>query len=149
MEKIISGGQTGVDRAALDFAIENGIPHGGWCPKGRRAEDGPLPLRYKLEETASAEYDARTRKNVEDSDGTLVIFRGELKGGTAYTAEYCQAIRKSHFLVDLDVLIDRKAVETWLVKNKIAVLNVAGPRESQSPGIYNLAKALLEDFQFV
>ncbi|PSQ85488.1 MAG: molybdenum cofactor carrier, partial [Bacteroidetes bacterium QH_2_63_10] len=85
MRKIISGGQTGVDRAALDAALAFNVPVGGWCPKGRRAEDGQIPDRYPLEETPSEAYEQRTAWNVRDSDGTLIITDGSLEGGTALT----------------------------------------------------------------
>ena len=83
--KIISGGQTGVDRGALDAAIALGVPHGGWCPHGRLAEDGIIPARYQLRQTDSPEYHVRTEKNVQDSDATLILYRGEMKGGTKLT----------------------------------------------------------------
>jgi hypothetical protein len=81
LQRIVSGGQAGVDRAALDWAIARGIPHGGWCPAGRIAEDGMIPERYQLRETASPGYRERTRRNVEDSDGTLILNLGELDAG--------------------------------------------------------------------
>src|SRR5262245_54833883 len=92
--KIISGGQSGVDRAALDVALELGIPCGGWCPKGRRAEDGPLPDRYPLDETQTSFYPERTRRNVRDSDGTLILADGAAKGGTALTIELAEQMQK-------------------------------------------------------
>ncbi|MCX7173435.1 MAG: putative molybdenum carrier protein [Proteobacteria bacterium] len=85
--KIVSGGQTGVDRAALDWAVQQGIPHGGWCPKGRIAEDGAIDSRYELQETNSAKYPQRTKQNIIDSDGTLILNSGELDGGSLETRE--------------------------------------------------------------
>src|SRR5438445_1429872 len=93
-EKVISGGQTGVDRAALDVALELGVPAGGWCPKGRKAEDGSLAPRYPLTETPSEEYWQRTEWNVRDSDGTLVLTRGAPTEGTAYTIEVAKKLGK-------------------------------------------------------
>ena len=102
ISKIVSGGQTGVDRAALDWALENDIPHGGWCPRGRRAEDGRLHHRYALRETDSSDYSQRTKKNVEDTDGTLIINSGDLSGGTAKTASYARSVHKPLMIVGLE-----------------------------------------------
>lgn len=144
---VISGGQTGVDRAALDAAMELGLPHGGWCPLGRRAEDGRLPSRYLLRETDSPRYDVRTRQNVLDSDATLVLFRQTLSGGTELT--YRLALREGRPCLAVDLgpsiegLPDAAATRDWIKRLKIRRLNVAGPRESQRPGIYEQAKAYL------
>ena len=141
--KIVSGGQTGVDRAALDAARELGIPHGGWCPAGRRAEDGPLPAAYRLRETNSAGYAQRTRWNVRDSDGTLVLLRGRARGGSALTLVVAEKLRMPAFTFDLGAAADPEPIQEWLRAHAIASLNVAGPRESESPGIYEAATALL------
>lgn len=143
VQRIISGGQTGVDRAALDVAMDLGLRCGGWCPAGRAAEDGPIPADYPLVETASDDPAERTDLNVRDSDGTLIITTGKLAGGTALT-EHCAIGRGKPFLVTDPA--DREAasgVREWLEANGIEVLNVAGPRESEAPGIYGLALALL------
>ena len=139
IEKIISGGQTGVDRAALDVAIELQIPHGGWCPAGRRAEDGRLNDRYHLAELDSADYVDRTRKNVEDSDGTLILNREILEGGTRLTLAFTRNFSKPVMIVDLDMSSEPDTIRSWLVTNKITHCNVAGPRESKQPGIYRQA----------
>lgn len=136
LEKIISGGQTGVDRAALDVALELGIPCGGWCPKGRRAEDGVIPDQYPLEESSSAEYPLRTGLNVQDADGTLILTWGSPKGGTALTIKLAQKHRKPYLMIDLSAEEDFSQVKAWIQKSKIRILNVAGPRESEAPGIY-------------
>jgi hypothetical protein len=144
---IVSGGQTGVDRAALDAAIELGIPHDGWCPLGRRAEDGRLPERYLLRETDSPRYDVRTRQNVLDSDATLVLFRGTLSGGTELTYRLALREGKVCLAVDLGSSIeatpDPASTRDWIVRHRVRRLNVAGSRESQRRGIYALAKAYL------
>jgi len=120
LEKIVSGGQTGADRAALDWAIEHGIPHGGWCPKGRRAEDGPIAGRYQLKETPSANYVQRTEWNARDSGGTVVFSMGEiLTGGSQKTVELARQHRRP-------------------------VLNVAGPRASKEPEVGAFVKAVLD-----
>ena len=142
--KIVSGGQTGVDRGALDAAIELGIPHGGWCPSGRLAEDGPIPARYRLTETKSPEYSVRTEQNVLDSDATLILYRGPLSGGTELTYRMAVKHEKPHLLLDLSKCPDPTAVRDWTRSNKIAVLNVAGPRESSSPGIAGSAAQFLQ-----
>ena len=102
IEKVVSGGQTGVDRAALDAAIEAGIGCGGWCPRGRRAEDGIIPKRYPLKQTIGSGYFERTRRNVEDANGTLIVASGELNGGTLATLNYAQRIGKPLLIIDLD-----------------------------------------------
>lgn len=145
-KKIVSGGQTGVDRAALDVARSSGIPHGGWCPRGRIAEDGPISSDYLLTETLSADYAVRTRKNVADSDGTLIVYLSPLEGGTALTYRKAVELSKTVFLLDLDSPPHPKAVEKWLAENKIETLNVAGPRESQRPGIYEKTVQLLRSY---
>ena len=144
LTKIVSGGQTGVDRAALDAAQALGFPCGGWCPKGRRAEDGTIPSRYPLQETTSAGYAQRTAMNVADSDGTLILARGALRGGTALTAQLAQKKRRPCRVVLLDRGFWLQETMSWLEANRIAVLNVAGPRESQCPGIYLGARSALE-----
>jgi hypothetical protein len=147
IEKFISGGQTGVDRAALDVAIELGIEHGGWCPAGRLAEDGPISPAYNLRETASDKYDARTKANVRDSDGTLIITRGELAGGTLLTRRLAEERRKPWLVVDLDHhdVDSIYLAQSWITRERIRMLNVAGPRESTSPGIYFAAAAFLRN----
>ncbi|MEQ8789180.1 MAG: putative molybdenum carrier protein [Pirellulaceae bacterium] len=135
VRRIVSGGQTGVDRGALDAAIEIGLPHGGWCPRGRLAEDGTLPPRYALRETASARYHHRTRRNVLDSDGTLILHRGPLSGGTDLTRQFAERHEKPLLLVDLQQNPQVESVRRWLIKHAVAVLNIAGPRESTAPGI--------------
>ena len=137
--KIISGGQTGVDRAALDVAIALGIPHGGWCPHGRTAEDGRIPSRYKLSQTESPEYSVRTERNVLHADATLILYRAQLSGGTQLTLQLAERHGKACMTVDLDDPPPPEAVRRWLDVNQVKVLNIAGPRESQSPGIAALA----------
>jgi hypothetical protein len=141
--KIVSGGQTGVDRAALDAAIALGIPHGGWCPRGRLAEDGRIPDRYLLCETDSPEYAARTERNVVDSQATLILYRGLLSGGTELTLQLAQRHRRPYLLVDLDDPCPPQQLRRWLCEQQVEVLNVAGPRESQNPGIAACAEAFL------
>jgi hypothetical protein len=139
IRKVVSGGQTGVDRAALDAAVSLRIAHGGWCPKGRRAEDGTIDARYALRETPSQDYEERTRWNVRDSDGTLIICRGSLKGGTLFTVGEAKRTKKPLFVFDLAGGEAIGGILNWLADNSIEILNVAGPRESQSPGIYKEA----------
>jgi predicted Rossmann-fold nucleotide-binding protein len=139
-EKIVSGGQTGVDRAALDVALELGIPCGGWCPKGRRAEDGVIDHHYPLQEVSSPEYPVRTEMNVKDSDATLILNQGTLAGGTALTLKLAKIHKKPYRVVDLSKTKDPAPVRKWMQTEKVNVLNVAGPPESNRPGIY--AKAI-------
>ena len=143
---IFSGGQTGVDRAALDAALAAGTPCGGWCPAGRLAEDGVLPEHYPLREVANGGYRERTRANVLGSDGTLVIHAGELEGGTAQTAGFCRAHGKPCLLIDSNAVTHEAAaamVRRFVARHGIAVLNVAGPRGSKHPGIYEYAFTLV------
>jgi len=148
---IISGGQTGADRGALDAAFELGLPHGGWCPKGRKCETGVIPERYRLQETASPDYAARTEQNVIDSDGTLVLYWREMAGGTRLTAEFARRHQRPLIEIDLaelDADQARKAqavadVAAWLMENRIARLHVAGPRESSQPGIAERTRAFI------
>lgn len=142
----ISGGQTGVDRAALDFAIANGIDHAGWCPAGRIAADGVLDVRYQLIETDSAGYRQRTKRNVESSDATLIIYKGALEGGSRLTMRFAEKQRKPYLLVNLDTPATLLLSEwqAWWVTHKAARLNVAGPSEARCPGIYDQTLELLD-----
>ncbi len=142
--KIISGGQTGVDRAALDAALELGLPIGGWCPKGRRAEDGPIDLKYPLKETDSAAYPIRTEKNILEADGTLILTRGKPKGGTSLTIKLARFHKRPYQVIDLNKGADKKGVWEWAKRNEVAVLNVAGPREGEAPGVYKQAFGFLK-----
>jgi hypothetical protein len=141
--RVISGGQTGVDRAALDVARELGVPCGGWCPRGRRAEDGPIPESYPLRETPSASYPERTAWNVRDSDGTLVVTRGRPRGGTALTVSLARRAGKPVIVANLEGGANAAEIRAFLLEHRIRVLNVAGPRESEAPGIHDQAAALL------
>jgi Circularly permutated YpsA SLOG family len=132
--KIISGGQTGVDRGALDAALELGVACGGWCPAGRLAEDGQIPLRYPMVELPNASYSERTKRNVSDADGTLIICKGELTGGTRETIEFCREMEKPHLVIDAEVVSSDEAVtliQQFIFGHCIDILNVAGPRPSQ------------------
>lgn len=134
--KIVSGGQTGVDRAALDVGMALGLEVGGWCPRGRWAEDGPIPPQYPLTETRSENVHCRTQRNVEASTATLVVTRGAPMGGTRLTVEHAESIRRPVLVVDLAVSRDPVGeIVGWLERVRPTVLNVAGPRESGAPGI--------------
>jgi len=145
--KLVSGGQSGVDRAALDAALELGVPCGGWCPKGRKAEDGPIPDRSPLQETPSAGYSQRTKWNVRDSDGTLILTRGEPTGGTLLTLEECDRAGKPRLVIDLsasdDVAAQVAAAREWVARLGNGTLNVAGPRASRHPELYPRARAFV------
>jgi hypothetical protein len=147
LRKIVSGGQTGADRAGLDAAIKAGLPVGGYCPKGRLAEDGTVPEHYPLVELANGGYPLRTERNVVESDGTVIFNVGKLTGGTRLTVECARKHNKPHIVIQLDAA---KPDVTTLAKqievNNVQVLNVAGPRESKTPGVYQLAVKFLEDF---
>jgi hypothetical protein len=141
--KVVSGGQTGVDRAALDVALELGLPCGGWCPRGRRAEDGPLAARYPLTETPWSGYPQSTEWDVRDTDGTLVLTLGEPDRGTALTVRLAARYHRPCLVVDLGGAPDVEAVRAWARENRVGTLNVAGPRESSSPGVYARAAEFL------
>lgn len=143
---IISGGQTGADRGGLDAALELGLPHGGTCPRGRKAEDGAIAPRYQLREGDSAESNERTETNVRDSDATLVLTFGRLTGGSRQTAEFARKHGKPCLHLDLNIEPTDDAVrrvKAWLGENKIRVLNVGGARESESAGLQGAVKDLL------
>ncbi len=144
---LISGGQTGADRAALDFAVQRGIPHGGWIPRGRKTEAGPLPERYRLQETTSGAYAERTEKNVLLADGTLIISRGGLKGGSLLTGTLAERHGRPWLHADLSRWSVEEAagrIRGWIRDRSIGVLNVAGPRASQDPDIYEAVRSVLE-----
>jgi hypothetical protein len=147
LRKIISGGQTGADRAALDWAIKRGLPHGGWCPKGRKAEDGAIDERYNLIETPSEDYSQRTEWNVRDSDATAVFsIQKELYGGTRLTAELAEKYKKP--LIHLPQQDGRKdhaqRLRSFIEEFGVGVLNVAGPRASDEPGVYQFVLSALD-----
>ncbi|MBP3193904.1 putative molybdenum carrier protein [Natronogracilivirgula saccharolytica] len=145
--KIISGAQTGADRAALDAALELGIPCGGWVPKGRYAEDGEIPERYPdLKETPDAEVEMRTEWNIRDSDATLIVSHGPLEGGSLYTKVKAGELGKPWLHLDLSGLSHDQAVTTarkWLEDVRPAVLNIAGSRASKDSDIYEKTVGLL------
>ena len=147
IEKIISGGQAGADRAALDFAIDNDIAHGGWIPKGRKTEEGPLSLKYYLQEMSTGDYSKRTEKNVLDAEGTVIVSHGFLNGGSALTREFALKHKKPWIHIDMKEMFLKEASSkfvSWLEANKINVLNVAGPRASKDPAIYDATLRLLK-----
>ena len=154
VRKIVSGGQTGVDRGSLDAAITCGIAHGGWCPRGRRAEDGPIEKKYALEPTRSSDYRVRTRRNVLHSDGTLIFCCGPISGGTLLTRDAAILLGRPWKIVDFAAIdaIDngataqaatRLSVWCWLAVEGIRVLNVAGPRQSRHDAIDARTKQFL------
>jgi len=143
VKKIISGGQTGVDRAALDAGLASGVAVGGWCPAGRRAEDGLIPACYPLQELDSSDYAARTEQNVVAADATLVLNLGELADGTALTVQLARKHRRPFLVVQLDENTDPVAVAAWVREQGGNVLNIAGPRESKCPGIHESALAFV------
>jgi len=150
LQKIVSGGQTGADRAALDWAIARGIPHGGWCPRGRLAEDGAIHSRYQLDETPSSDYAQRTEWNVRDSDGTVIFSLAPvLAGGSEQTAELAQQHRKPclHLSRQREGEAAAARLHDFLVEHGIKILNVAGPRQSQEPGVTGFTRDTLEQLQ--
>lgn len=147
---IISGGQTGADRAALDWAIGHNFPHGGWCPRGRLAEDGPIPARYALHETASTRYPERTEKNIVESDGTVVFSMTDaVEGGTKLTMDLARRLRKPLLLISAETMRDPGAgLRRFVAEQGIKRLNVAGPRASKEPHIADFVKQVLEEAFF-
>jgi Circularly permutated YpsA SLOG family len=147
LKKIISGGQTGADQAALDVAIKLGIPHGGWIPRGRKTEAGVLDAKYKLKEMKTFDYNKRTEQNVIDSDGTLIISHGRLTGGSDYTREMTLLHHRPWLHIDLnktDAFQAAEKIKSWLTENDIEVLNVAGSRASKDPAIYRATIDIIE-----
>ena len=150
--KIISGGQTGADRAALDAAIALGVPHGGWLPKGRKTEAGPLPMHYALHELTSRRYRDRTEKNIVAADATLLFSFGPLSGGSALTEALTLRHNRPCLHVDFELVNAAQAtalVEKWLAELQPAILNVAGPRASSEPRIYPAVYALLTSVRWL
>ena len=146
LNKIVSGGQTGADRAALDVSISFAFPHGGWVPEGRVAEDGLIPAIYCLKELAGKGYAERTGKNVIDSDGTVIFYHRALAGGSALTHEYAIQHKKPCLCLDLDIVSEDEALDlvlSWLSRNRIQVMNVAGPRASHDPEIYKAVRGVM------
>ncbi|MGY6214508.1 putative molybdenum carrier protein [Methylolobus aquaticus] len=146
LSKIISGGQTGVDRAALDAAMASFFPCGGWCPAGRQAEDGKLPERYPLTHLDGGGYAERTRRNLLEADGTAVIYFGQLAGGTELTVYLCIQHGRPYQLIDGDeVAVDRaiRLLRRFVEERRIGVLNVAGPRASTRPQAYAYTRAVI------
>ena len=147
LKKIISGGQTGADRAALDVARKFNIDHGGWIPKGRLTEDGPLPLTYQLDEMDTADYRERTKQNIIDSHGTVIISRGRLTGGSQLTRSFARVTGRPHCYLNLftaEAFEAAVVLKSFILENTIQILNVAGPRQSHDPGIYMDVKTILE-----
>lgn len=147
--KLISGGQTGVDRAALDVALKHGIPCGGWCPAGRLDEFGRIPDRYPVKELEDGGFTERTLQNVRDSNGTIIIYFDQLRGGTAYTVECCKHLPRTHQLIEASTFSPEEAaslIADFVRKKQIDVLNVAGPRQSEWPEGYDYARSVLEAF---
>ena len=147
IEKIISGGQTGADQAALDVAIELGFEHGGWIPRGRKTENGLLPDKYKLQEMPTTSYPKRTEQNILDSDGTLIICHGKLTGGSALTRKMAKKHSRPWVHADMDVLSvpdAARTIKSWIDQNNVRVLNVAGSRASKDPEIYKTTVEILK-----
>lgn len=139
IRKIVSGGQTGVDRGALDAAIALGIPHGGWCPQRRIAEDGRIDDKYQLTELPAGDYAARTQQNVVDSDGTLILYHPPLRGGTLLTHRLAKQHGKPLLRIRLDRPIQYARIVNWIQDRQIQILNVAGPRGSSHPHLQETA----------
>jgi len=143
IQTLVSGGQTGVDRGALRAAISQGLSHGGWCPRGRRAEDGLVPVEFDLSECDSTDYAVRTRLNVQCSDATLILVRGQIEGGSALTLRMALELNKPAWVVDLGAPLPSVMWRRWVVLGRIERLNVAGPRETEAEGIEAEAEAFM------
>ena len=147
LKKIISGGQTGVDQAALDASIKYSLPHGGWIAKGRKTEAGTLPDKYKLQEMLTDSYSIRTKQNIIDSDGTVIISHGKLTGGSKLTENLAMKHKRPCLHIDLNrtpAFITASKINSWIVENKIETLNVAGPRASKEPEIHQDVMYIIE-----
>ena len=147
--KIISGGQTGVDRTALDVALKHGIECGGWCPAGRLDEFGRIPDLYPVKELEQGSFAERTMQNVKDSEGTVIIYFDRLRGGTEFTLECCKQLQRPHKLIDGAKTSAENAAQLivdFVRGNKIDILNIAGPRKSEWAGGYDYAAHALEVF---
>jgi hypothetical protein len=147
--KIISGGQTGVDRAALDVALKHGVERGGWCPAGRLDEFGKIPDDYPLQELPGGGFTERTFQNVKDSDATVVIYAGDIRGGTDQTVRFCVEVGRPHKLIGAYRVATAEAaklIADFVGTNKIDILNVAGPRQSEWPEGYDYAFRVLDIF---
>lgn len=146
IKKVISGGQTGADRAALDVALSMGLAAGGWCPAGRLADDGPIDTRYPLQETANIDHTVRTENNVRDSDGSLILHCGDPRGGTAYAIEMARQLHKPVLVVDLTAPPSAEEFCHWVGKHDVQTIHIGGQRESSAPGIYRQAFALISEY---
>jgi hypothetical protein len=149
MLRIVSGGQTGVDRGALDAALESNEQCGGWCPEGRKAEDGVIPVHYPLQELKGGGYRQRTRKNVQDSDGTVIIYFGELSGGTEQTLRFCLDAHKPYLLLDayeVDPVRASVRIHEFVGGLPGDTVNVAGPRASGEHRAYAYAVKSISQF---
>ena len=147
--KFRTGGQTGVDRAVLDFCLENQMQIGGWCPAGRKAEDGTIPTHYPLDALEGVGYGERTESNVRDSDGTLILHLGNISGGTQLTAECCRKLGKPSLSLNLRSVDKEAQVEKlleFMVSEKIRELNVAGPQASEESEAYGKTRIFLRLF---
>lgn len=145
--EVWSGGQTGIDRAALDAAMQLGLKHGGYVPKGRLSEDGPVPDKYTgLRECNSVEYPVRTELNIRDTDATLLMTTARKSRGTELTRRLAQRIRKPLLVISVSNPPDPKKFWEWITANRITKLNVAGPRESKNPGIHDQGLKILLAF---
>lgn len=147
LKKIISGGQTGADQAALDLAMKLNLPHGGWIPLGRKTESGPLPLRYRLQEMETPDYPSRTKQNILDSQATVILARGRLTRGSLLTRSFAKVMGKPLCHLDLaqrDPFEAAIILQSFIMENQVEILNVAGPRASHDPGIYFDVKSILE-----
>ena len=147
--KIVSGGQTGVDRAALDVALSRGIECGGWCPAGRLDEFGRIPDRYPVRELTVGGFDERTLQNVKDSDGTVIIYVGKLVGGTERTVRFCVELQRPYELIDAAKVSAEdaaKLIAGFMRNHKIGILNVAGPRQSEWPEGYEYSYRSFDGF---